>query len=623
MRKKFLQGAATLSMAAAVCIMSGLVTASADTLPEDKVTVDYEKQQVIVDLSGSSATEPGGSETDEPTGQADGDEETEPVTPPATTTNTDQEILFNVASVNKNKELKASTWEVYDVGADKKVTIDITSLNTQKDNYVQIKGDVSKDPITLFIPATDKTLRLKFNAYSGLAEFNKGADASKTADYEYRTEYSDWSDAAKLDQISLKMYQERGAKLYFRLSKSADSATVGGVGTEVKDIKDKANNGETLANVYKMPSLPGKEIKVSVGKKANAPKATVIYKKGTDTIPNGAKYRINGKNADGVYQVGLIDWSAPTSGKVTLDSKSTGDAKTAYDALVAGGSVEVKKCGNEGKKKAESKIFQLAFPNAQDTLTGESTTANVKDNPITDPDDGKTVTASITENKDSKQATTSFKLTVTNNTGYNYEVVVSKDKPAADAKSTVVKANGKSATINKISKDGSSVWIRRSADQKKAEWATEYIQMGVIPAAATTPDTPGTGDEEVTVTEADLQAFAAEYIANPVILKTSGVGQGDGVDIAATGKDFTWASKDYEVTVNDVKKTLKGVTVTVKSVSNNALLPALDEADISDGLKYGSGYANIGLMTDQNAPSVVLTVKCGDISYDHNLTFSK
>lgn len=589
MRKKFLQGAATLSMAAAVCIMSGLVTASADTLPKEKVTVDYEKQQVIVDLSGSVATNPGGggaggsdSDADEPTGHDEGDGTV--TDPSTTTTDSNQEILFNVASVNKNKELKASTWEVYDVGADKKVTIDITSLNTQKDNYVQIKGDVSKDPITLFIPATDKTLRLKFNAYSGLAEFNKGADASKTANYEYRTEYSDWSDAAKLADISLKMYQERGAKLYFRLSKSVDSMAVSAAGAsnEVKDIKDKANNGETLANVYKMPSLPGKEIKVSVGKKANAPKASVNYAKGAVTIPNGAMYRINGEDADGKYKVGLIDWSAPTSSKVTLDSKSTGDAKTAYDALVAGGSLEVKKAGVSDKGKAESKVFQLAFPNAKEILSvggAEDEKKNVTENTIVDPSDetGKQTVkvSSIDAVKNKKGETTSFKMTVKNDTDYNYEIVVDSTKPGADKKGKVVKTK-KDATITGIKKEGGIVYIRRCADQKKQAWATEYAQMGVVPAAATeTPDKPGTEDPKEPTVKELLTSLSSQLFESEVKL-ASGAKAGSGVNVVKTGENVTWnAAEDY--TLKENSKKMEGITITAVSSA-----PAKIEVDYTD-----------------------------------------
>ena len=623
MRKKFLQGAATLSMAAAVCIMSGLVTASADALPEEKVTVDYEKQQIIVDLKAGGSSDVGGSGMENPDDtetQAEGDETTDPVpdTPAAGTTGADHEILFNVASVDKNKKLKASAWEVYDV-TDDKVVIDITSLNTQKDNYVQIKGDVSKDPLTLFIPATDKTLKLKFNAYTAQAEFNKGADASKTADYEYRTQYSDWSDAAKLGDISLKMYQERGAKLYFRLSAAASAETVKEGGKAVTGITDKATT-KALEKVYQMKSLPGKEIKVSVSKKANAPKASVNYTKGAVTIPAGALYRVNDENGLGEFS------KTATSAKVTLNSASTGADKTAYDALVAGGSLEVKKAGDATKKKSESKVFQLAFPNPKAVLDvggEEAAKKTVTENVVKDPtDDKKTIAVTtIAENKDKKQAVTSFKITVKNDTDYNYEVVVDKATPGADKKGKVIKA-GKSVDINRIDKGGSTVWIRRCADQKKAEWATDYIQMGVIPAASTTtPDTPGT--DETKVTEADLQAFAAEYIANPVLLATSGVAQGDPVDIGASGKGFTWASKDYKVTVDDTEKTLKGVTVAVKSVTNNALLPALDETNTSDGIKYGSGCANIGLMTADNAPSAIVTITCGDVSYEHTLTFSK
>lgn len=585
MRKKFLQGAATLSMAAAVCIMGGLVTASAGTVDADHVAIDYEKQQLVVTLKPEeqevaakdvkkedlnaiinqfvrtdgkvlledakqgdevSLAAPGkekdlklggpvsyvladgrkidgvtitatlknadqtvldtsatpwkltkavseiksdGADADKlpqftvkatisvpaeaggsPTEVSSDETEITLATGVKETLKDDREVLFNVAKVDRSNKLKASAWEVYDIGTKNKVAIDLASLNTQKDNYVQVKGDVTGDVVTIMIPKTDNTMKLKMNGATGKVEMTKGTDDSKKSDLEFRTQYSGWQKygAVSSEKVAdLSLYQERGANLYFRLA-SADGQVTAGEPDEKLNITDKVSNKKI--DVVSMPSLPGKEVKVAVAKKANAPKATVNYKKGTVTIPKGALYRINDENGLGKFT------ETATSAKVELKD---GDE---FKKLLAGGSLEVKKAGDASKKKAESKVFLLEIPNPKETLelAKGDPTKDVKDNTVKDGE--KFVTASSEVVNDNKGKPASIKLTVKNGTDFDYEVVVDKSTPGADKRGKVVKA-GKDATIARIDKGGSTVWIRKCADQKKAIWATNYIQMGVIPEA--------------------------------------------------------------------------------------------------------------------------------------------
>lgn len=474
---------------------------------------------------------------------------------------TDHEILFNVATVDKNKKLKASAWEVYDIDGKNQITIDLTSLNTQKENYLQIKGDVSKEPITIYIPKTDNTVKLKMNGYTGKVEMTKGADSSKSATFEYRTQYSGWQEYGIVgkddaDVADLTLYQERGANLYFRLGAESELTTVAG-GTEVTDLTDKAS-GEKVVNAVKLPSLPGKEVKVAVAKKANAPKATVNYKKGTVTIPKGALYRVNDENGLGKFT------TTATSAKVALSSASTGDDKEAFNKLLAGGSLEVKKAGDSGKKKAESKVFQLAFPNAKATPTVDGDNKlEAKNNKIVDPTDKtKTLTVSSEDVKNRKQEVTSLKLTVKNDTAYNYEVVVSDTEPTATAKSKVVKA-GQSATITGINKAGSNVYVRRSADQKKAEWATDYILMGTVkPAAVEGGDQPAAPTEDEV--KAELEKVSTLLFDSSATISRPGTsGYPMAVEFNKADTEVKWGEvANYVI---DESTTVSDVTVTVST----------------------------------------------------------
>lgn len=722
MRKKFLQGAATLSMAAAVCIMSGLVTASAGTVEAGNVAIDYNKQQLVVTLNQKgvevSADDVKAEDLDAVIAQyintegtvlledaksgdtvslaatgktvklgdtatyTAGGKEIKNVTITATITNNDdqqildssnwtlkkdvseikfegddkdtlpvisvtaeitksdgsskttsnartivlakgtakkssddREVLFNVASVDKNGKLKPSAWEVYDIGGKDEIAIDLTSLNTQKDNYVQVKGDRTGDAITIFIPQTDKTVKLKMNGATGKVEMTNGTDASKKADLEYRTQYSGWQGygAVSSDDVAdLSLYQERGANLYFRLASEDGKVAIGAPDTSIK-ITDKASNEEI--EVVKMPSLPGKEIKVAVAKKANAPKATVNYKKGTVIIPKGALYRVNDENSLGKFT------ETATSAKVELKEGEE------FDKLLAGGSLEVKKAGDASKKKAESKIFLLEIPNAKETLElakGDSA-KDVKDNTVKDGENFVTASSEVDKDKNSNPA--SIKLTVKNGTGFDYEVVVDKSRPGADKKGKVVKA-GKDVTIAKIDKGGSTVWIRKCADQKKAIWATDYFQMGVIPEAKA----EGEKDpEKETVTKADLEAIAKQYLTSSINIKNlTGVKENDVAKIAIDGSEFDLSKKDFEITSegSSTKKPIKGVTVTVTAVSNQGTTgdaKILNETDYSNGIKYGNGVSSAQFVMGSATVSATITFSYGEgdnvITYPHTINF--
>lgn len=669
MRKKFLQGAATLSMAAAVCIMGGLVTASAGTVDADSVAIDYDKQQLVVTLKpeeqevpakdvkkeelnaivdqfvnkdGSvllkdakkddvvslavfgkekdlklgtetsyvladgrkinkvtitaelKTTDPAQTVLDTSTGTwklkkavsefksegADADVMPQftvkatasvPTEGGSTTVESDpvditlkmgvkkpssddREVLFNVAKVDRSNKLKASAWEVYDIGTKNKVAIDLASLNTQKDNYVQVKGDVTGDVVTIMIPKTDNTMKLKMNGATGKVEMTRGTDDSKKADLEFRTQYSGWQTygAVSSEKVAdLSLYQERGANLYFRLA-SADGQVTAGEPDEKLNITDKVSNKKI--DVVSMPSLPGKEVKVAVAKKANAPKATVNYKKGTVTIPKGALYRVNDENGLGKFT------ETATSAKVELKD---GDE---FKKLLAGGALEVKKAGDASKKKAESKVFLLEIPNPKETLelAKGDPTKDVKDNIVKDGE--KFVTASSEVVNDNKGKPASIKLTVKNGTDFDYEVVVDKSTPGADKRGKVVKA-GKDATIARIDKGGSTVWIRKCADQKKAIWTTNYIQMGIIPEAKTEGEQdPG----KETVTKDDLKAIADEFLATSISINEDKT-ENEVVKIGKDGAEFDLTKNAFEITKDGVKKKIEGVKVSIGEITKGGV----------------------------------------------------
>ncbi len=459
-KHQFLQSIASFGIAAAACLAFGTITVSAETLKTDSIGIDYSQQKITVDLEQDS---------------------------------TDQQILFGISSVSKNV-LKSTAWEIYDVpeagkaGSSKKVVIDISSLNPQKDNYMQIKGSVSQDPVTLYIPASDKNAKIKFDPAAGTiikAGTNSTADQAGYV-YEYRTQYGSWTEfgalpaAAKPSDIDLTIYQQRGATLYFRLA-GPDTATLSAA-DKVTDMKYKDGKDEKeLTNVYKVPSLPGKEMKVAVAKKAAGPKVSINYVNNTIQIPANVKWRVNDTAALGT-------WSAAASSKYTLT-----DAEAAK--LFAGGSLEAKtaKAG-----RPESKITHLDFPNAKKAVVTGAADADVN-NASADQGD---ISATVTASRDKKGNVTAYTLAVTaKKTASKYGVIVDEaaKKPAVKDKAKVVNP-GKTLKIKLAKKaaEGRTVWVHTIGDAKAQKWSSDYAAMGIIMPAA---------DEDSV-----LESFAASVI---------------------------------------------------------------------------------------------------------------
>lgn len=507
MRKKFLTGVTAVSAAIAICAACGIVSAEAATatLDKSKITVDSYNQKIYVDVSsGSSATMPGGTEGE---GETQLDDAEEPGTagsgsenPTNPATPTDHQILFGVSSANKDKKIKTASWEVHDIKAgDDEIVIDISNLNTQKENYMQIKGDVSRDPITIYIPKTDNKVKMKFNPVTSKVENKNGSTESAGYTYQYRTENGTWDEyGTYANGISLELYQEKGAKLYFRQSAgeslTLDSASV----KSVTDLKDA--DGEALSDAFQVGSLPGKEIKVSVPKRANAPKASVNYVKQTITIPAGSEYRIND-------DTGLAATWTDATAKTTFSSAGTAIDPKIFD----GGSLEVRKKATT--TKAASKTYQVAF-NAKETLT--TTYAN-DDATVNGQTADSVVKATYKEGTDKKKTKT---LEINNaSTTDTYEVIVSASEPKVGDKGAKAVKKGKTVTI-KNPTDNAFVWIHKVGDNKKAIWSTDYVKMGkvVLPAS--------NSDNEINTVDASgpiLNALAGKLLKDDFTINSGDI----------------------------------------------------------------------------------------------------
>ena len=252
---KVLFGSAAVLATAALAQFGGTAKeASAASISKEDITIDYAKQQLIIDEDITSTT--------------------------------DLQIYAGIATVNAKTNVitEPKAWETYDKS---KAVIDLSGLKNNKDNYIQIKGNRNSDVITIKIPAVTEQLKAKFDAVSGVAKVTKKDKSEYAGALQFRTQFSDWADFSNTAR-TFASYTQRGTTLYLRVpANQTESLT----DTTTAIVKDKANQ-EVTCLVTK--SFPGSEFKMSVAKTADAPKAKVDYVNNTFSPAKGQEYRVQG-----------------------------------------------------------------------------------------------------------------------------------------------------------------------------------------------------------------------------------------------------------------------------------------------------------------------------------------
>lgn len=185
------------------------------------------------------------------------------------------------------------------------MTIDLSTLKREQDNYIRLSGNYSEDPITIKIPAVHKAVKATFDPIQAAVKLYDSTDKNDLVQFtsekiEYRNVYSNWKEYEYYESFDvyddLTKYQKRGATLYFRLKandaqqllNAAPDVTVG----DVEDV-----DGEPIP-VYEVGSFPGKEVKVVIPQLPNAPQVKVNYDKQSFTLPRGTEYRVVSGRSD-------------------------------------------------------------------------------------------------------------------------------------------------------------------------------------------------------------------------------------------------------------------------------------------------------------------------------------
>ena len=429
---------------------------------------------------------------------------------------------------DRNKAVKVSAWDVYEVGAyrnkgDDEISygvrnIDLSKLNSTKDSYIAVKTDKS-DPIYIKIPAAVKGQKATYNGGNSqvtITNIKQGSGTLKDTDceWQYRTSYGSWeyfdlyewvidegTGEEKIDTTkplaNFENFQQQGATLYIRSGATSgeyedDKGNYYNMkpsGT-VKDAADKSTDAVEYP-LYESGSLPGKESKLTIKKQANGPAISVDYVNNQVKLPKdvetrmiiGSEYYASDNLADVKENEKVdVDKFFNVSGKrdgVDLSATEIAEAKAATSGVI-----EVRKKADESKKKSPSKwtIVKVVNPeawefkpkNGADFENGVMVTTNqaVEVESIT----GGSIKIQY-QYKNNKTKDYAGKVTVTNAGKFDFQVVIKSSDPAGTDKGVTIKAgDNKSIKASKNDK----VYVRKAGNKKDKTFAGKYISVATL-----------------------------------------------------------------------------------------------------------------------------------------------
>ncbi len=160
-----------------------------------------------------------------------------------------------------------------------KYYIDISWIKATASGEINVKGDKNEEIVTVTIPARESKYKVKFDKVNGTLVFSGLPSGVEKFQWRKATSYQ-WNtalvaDAKTKDSLfckELEKFRVSGASIYVRIA---------GVDATVKDGK------------LDMGSRPGKEVKVSITKRANAPKLKVNGAKLTVNTTTSMEYSVN------------------------------------------------------------------------------------------------------------------------------------------------------------------------------------------------------------------------------------------------------------------------------------------------------------------------------------------
>lgn len=411
---------------------------------------------------------------------------------------------FTAATARKPAALKVASWEVYDKLDD--ITIDLSKLNKQAENYLVIKDAPTGEPVIIKVAAAKKTIAAAYDKATGaIMVKDSGKPYETIGEYRsatsstWKTVTSDEAGVAKIADIN--MYQRLGATLYYR-EKAVNAVC------ELKNLtpakESFAYDVETEAKereVYNVTAFAGVEKKVTVAALAKGPKITVDYAKRTVTFAKDTEYRFvpAGTSANALGKVSYTG--------VTLDEKKKVVPVTVpVDVLAKGGLVESRTAATA--TKLASKVAQTYFNAKNTTVVADKKDITVSQSVTIDTD----LTLKAEDTYIAKGKTAGYlKVTFNNVSANKYEYITVAPTadgeavaPAADAKiSGSIAAMGRKAGTKALTlAPGTKIYVRQaSVNPSKTVaigvWSTDWAEVATIAAKPADPTPEPTESPDV------------------------------------------------------------------------------------------------------------------------------
>ena len=370
------------------------------------------------------------------------------------------------------------------------LTIDLSSLKREKDNYIRLSGNYNESPITIKIPAINTKVKAKFDPVTAGVRMYDNTDKMDASQYttekiEYRSGCSKWEEYEYFDDFdvysNLSKYQQRGAVLYFRL-KAEDAQLLYTTAQKPSfgDIEDE--NGDDIP-VYEALSFPGKEMKVVIPRLPKAPKVKVNYDKQIFTLPKGTEYRVVNTRSDMKW----IPAKKSTSLQVDLSdlaAKYGADGNIIFEARLS-----------QTETKPASRLYRVcaSIPDQPKVSAIKSSVIidgkqNIDQSCIKDEFGADALVAQYVFNEKRQQCEA---VNFWTNLDEAYEICTVKGSgEPSPSNAGILKLKPFGDTKFAVSKlrDGSRLFIRRRADAKVKQFSGPWAVFGVVSYPEEEPD---------------------------------------------------------------------------------------------------------------------------------------
>lgn len=380
------------------------------------------------------------------------------------------------------------------------LTIDLSSLKREQDNYIRLYGNYSESPTTIKIPAINTAVKAEFEPSTGIVKMYDITDKRVPYQYasekiEYRNSYRTWQEYQYFDEFDdyddLSKYQQRGATLYFRL-KAEPTALLYTTAPTLSYGEVEDSEGDDIP-YYEAFSFPGKELKVVIPPLPGAPKVKAYYDKQAFVLPKNTEYRI----VTGTSNANMKWFPAKANASLQVNMSDIAEKYGNVDQFTFEARVM------QTEKKPASRLYRqpITIPKTPTIKSIRPNPAvalekqNIDQNCLQDEYGSDAFYIQYVYNAKKKRCT---KVEVTNNFEEAYELYVANGggvpSPTTSgvltAKATTESMSSVKVTTFSISKlkDGSKLYIRQKANAKLGQFSSPWTLFGVVSHPEEEPD---------------------------------------------------------------------------------------------------------------------------------------